>query len=113
MLNLNAHRARAAYPASFAGDRDVTGAVAYARYGRNTLPYLVRRGAGPLFVARPVGWVGDPAHPLARRWDELLLVRYPRRALMRDMLGAAGYQAGLVHRSAGLEQAALIATSPV
>jgi hypothetical protein len=114
MLNLNAHRVRAAYPAAFAGDRDVSGAAAYARYGRNTLPYLARRGAGPVFVGQPLGAVaGDAAHPLARAWDELLLVRYPRRAQMLEMIRAAGYQAGLVHRSAGLERAALIATTPV
>ena len=114
MLNLNRHRERARYAEPIAEEANVSGAVAYRRYGRNTLPYLLRRAAGPIFAGEPIGLVvGDPAHPLAAGWDELLLVRYPRRAAMLDMLTAAKYQAGLVHRSAGLERAALLATTPV
>ena len=113
MLNLNRHRERAKYAEAITQDPDMSGAAAYRRYGRNTLPYLLRRGARPVFVAEPIGLVaGDPAHPLAAPWHELLLVHYPRRAAMLDMLSAANYQAGLVHRSAGLERAALLATTP-
>lgn len=114
MLNLNQHRKRAKYESQIPESPEVTGRVAYGRYGRNTLPHLLRRGGGPVFVAEPLGVVvGDPAHPLAASWDELLLVRYPRRERMLDMLTATHYQAGLVHRSAGLERAALIPTTPV
>lgn len=113
MLNLNRHRARARYREPVVEPVEVSGAEAYRRYGRNTLPYLLRRGARPVFVAEPVGLVvGDAAHPLAAPWDELLLVRYPRRELMLDMLTATGYQAGLAHRAAGLERAALLPTTP-
>jgi uncharacterized protein (DUF1330 family) len=113
MLNLNRHRARAKYSAAIAEDPDVSGAEAYARYGRSTLPHLLRRGGGPVFIAAPIGLVvGEASHPLAAQWDELLLVRYPRRERMLDMLTSTTYQAGLVHRGAGLERAALIATAP-
>ena len=99
MLNLNRHRER--------------GAAAYARYARNTLPFVLRRGRGPVFVGQPIGLaVGDPAHPLAAEWDELLLVHYRERAGMLDMLTAAKYQDGLPHREAALERAALLATCP-
>lgn len=112
MLNLNRHRERARYAEPIGADPDISGADAYRRYGRNTLPFLLRRKAGPIFVAAPAGLaVGDASHPLAGRWDELLLVRYPRRDAMLDMLTAAGYQAGLVHRGAGLERAALLPTT--
>jgi hypothetical protein len=114
MLNLNRHRTRARYAPGAAGEGDVSGAAAYGRYGRNTLPFLLRRGRGPIFVGQPIGIaVGDPAHPLAAQWDELLLVHYRERAGMFDMLTAAAYQAGIPHREAGLERAALIATCPV
>lgn len=115
MLNLNRHRARARYRAGSAESAagEVSGAAAYARYSRNTLPFVLRRGRGPVFVGEPIGVaVGDPAHPLAAAWDELLLVHYRERAGMLDMLGAAAYQAGLPDREAGLERAALIATCP-
>jgi hypothetical protein len=98
MLNLNRH----------AGP---SGAAAYARYGRNTLPFVLRRGRGPVFVGEPTGLAcGDAAHPLAGPWDELLLVHYRERAGMLDMLTAAAYQAGLAYRDAGLSRAALVAT---
>ncbi len=113
MLNLNRHRERASYPPGAPSGAGVSGAAAYRRYGQNTLPYVVRRGRGPVFVGEPVGLaVGDLSHALAEAWDELLLVHYERRAGMLDMLTAAEYQAGLSHREAGLERAALIATSP-
>jgi len=114
MLNLNRHRARARYaPAEMTGEGEVSGAAAYGRYGRNTLPFVLRRGRGPIFVGQPIGvGMGDPAHPLAAHWDELLLVHYRRRAGMLEMLSAAAYQAGIPHREAGLERAALIATYP-
>jgi hypothetical protein len=113
MLNLNRHRARAQYGADVPGASDASGAAAYGRYGRNTMPFVLRRGSGPIFVGQPIGIAcGDPAHPLAAPWDELLLVHYRERAGMLDMLGAATYQAGLPHRDAGLQRAALIATCP-
>jgi hypothetical protein len=114
MLNLNRHRERARYAAGETpASRDASGAAAYARYGRNTLPFVLRRGRGPIFAGEPIGIaVGDPGHPLAGPWDELLLVHYRQRSGMHDMLTAAAYQAGLPHREAGLERAALIATSP-
>jgi len=95
MLNLNRHR----------------DAAAYARYGRNTLPHLLRRGARPYWVADALGVViGDATHPLQEAWDEILLVHYPRRRAMLEMLSDPGYQAGLPHREAGLVRAALVAT---
>jgi hypothetical protein len=66
-----------------------------------------------VFRGEPIGVaVGDASHPLAAEWDELLLVHYHERAGMHDMLTALDYQAGLPHRRAGLERAALLATSP-
>jgi uncharacterized protein (DUF1330 family) len=98
VLNLNRHRDRAAY----------------ARYGRNTLPHLLRRGDGPVFVAAAgPAVVGPEAHPLAGPWDEILLVRYESRDAMRDMLRDPEYQRGLPHRERGLLRAGLVAACPL
>ncbi len=113
MLNLNRHRERARYLPGQSAGPDGSGRAAYRRYSANTLPFVLRRGSGPVFRGEPIGIaVGDPAHPLASPWDELLLVHYRERSGMLDMLTAAAYQAGIRHREAGLERAALIATSP-
>ena len=97
MLNLNLHR----------------DAAAYASYGRNTLPQLLRRGARPRWTAAalPV-LIGETGHPLQEAWSEILLVDYPTRRAMLEMLSDPGYQAGLPHREAGLSRAALVATCP-
>ncbi len=96
MLNLNQHSDRAAY----------------GRYGKNTLPQLLRRGAGPIFVADALPVVvGDASHPLHQPWHEILLVHYPMRAAMLDMLRDPDYQRGLPHREQGLARAGLVATS--
>ena len=86
----------------------------YARYGRNTLPQLLRRSAGPVFAADALpAVVGEASHPLCQPWDEVLLVRYPSRAAMLDMLRDPEYQRGLPHRERGLARAGLIATCPL
>jgi uncharacterized protein (DUF1330 family) len=86
----------------------------YGKYGRNTLPQLLRRSAGPVFMADALpAVVGDPSHPLAAPWDEVLLVRYPTRGAMLDMLRDPEYQRGLPHRERGLVRAGLIATCPL
>jgi uncharacterized protein (DUF1330 family) len=98
MLNLNQHADRAAY----------------ARYGRNTITQLLRRRAGPIWMAGGVSVVvGGASHPLAQPWDEILLVRYPSRAAMLDMLRDPEYQRGLPHREQGLARAGLVAARPL
>ena len=113
MLNLNRHRERARYQAGAPAASATSGVAAYRRYGQNTMPFVLRRGRGPIFIGKPIGIaVGDPAHSLAADWDELLLVHYRTRGGMLDMLTAEAYRVGIRHRDAGLERAALIATSP-
>jgi uncharacterized protein (DUF1330 family) len=85
----------------------------YAKYGRNTMPHILRRGGGPVFAGRGSRVVvGDDAHPLHHAWSEILLVHYPTRAAMLDMLCDSDYQRGLPHRVAGLARAGLVAAGP-
>ena len=98
VLNLNQHEDRAAY----------------ARYGQSTITQLLRRKAGPIWMADAASVVvGAPSHPLDQPWDEILLVRYPSRGAMLDMLRDPEYQRGLPHREQGLARAALIAACPL
>jgi uncharacterized protein (DUF1330 family) len=98
VLNLNQHSDRAAY----------------ARYGRNTITQLLRRRAGPIWMADALSLVvGAASHPLAQPWDEILLVRYPSRGSMLDMLREPSYQRGLPHREQGLARAGLVAACPL
>jgi uncharacterized protein (DUF1330 family) len=106
MLNLNQHSDRRAY----------------ARYGKNTITQLLRRRAGPIWLAEALSVVvgasqllavGAASHPLAQPWDEILLVRYPSRGAMLNMLRDPAYQLGLPHREQGLARAALVAACPL
>ncbi len=113
MFNLHQYRELAEY-AGPAPAGDASGRAAYARYGRNTLPHVLRRDGGPLWAGRPLGLVvGAPDHALAGDWSEIVLVRYPTRAAMRDMLEDATYQSGMPHRDAGLARAVLLATTSI
>jgi uncharacterized protein (DUF1330 family) len=113
MLNLNQVRAQAAYPAGMP-DADVDGATAYRRYGQVALVNVMKRGGSLLFYGTPVATVvGAPGHPLDRAWSEVALVLYPSGRAMQDMLGDPDYRASVPHRTAGLERAALLPTSPL
>jgi hypothetical protein len=98
VLNLNQHSDRAAY----------------GRYGRNTITQLLRRRAGPIWLAdAPSVVVGAAGHAFQQPWGELLLVRYPSRGSMLDMLRDPEYQRGLPHRVKGLARAGLVAACPL
>lgn len=112
MLNLNQFRAQAA-PAAGAAGAGESGESAYARYGRSALWHVLRRGGRVLFAGEPIGIaVGAAGSPLDRSWDQLVLVYYPSRRHMRDMLADADYRAALPDRVAGLERAALLPSEP-
>jgi uncharacterized protein (DUF1330 family) len=111
MVNLNLPRERAEYAG--AGGREATGAEAYERYGRVVAPMVFRRGGRFLFFGTPDGVViGDPRHPLAKAWTQYVLVYYPSRVHMRDMLTTDEYGAATLHRQAGLAAASLMPTTP-
>jgi uncharacterized protein (DUF1330 family) len=94
VLNLNEHSDRAAY----------------GRYGQNTITQLLRRRAGPVWMAgRATVVVGEAPEAFARAWHEVLLVHYPSRGTMLDLLMDPEYQRGLPHREAGLSRAGLVA----
>jgi len=86
-------------------DEGLSGAEAYATYGRNIAPYLAAAGGEVLAATNSVESVIGPADP---EWDMVLLVRYPSRKAFVGMIGDPGYQREHEHRAAGVEEARLI-----
>jgi uncharacterized protein (DUF1330 family) len=111
MLNLLKFRDRASYPDDYDGteDTDVSGEDAYGRYAANTMPHVGKRGGRLVLLGRAdeqvIGALGD--------WDQVAIVEYPSRAAFVDMGRDPDYLTGTVHRTAGLERTAIIATTPV
>ena len=104
-VNLLSYRETAQYPDGheLAG-AGLTGAEAYGRYGAIALDHVVRRG-GVLTL------YNDVLHVLIGRsgpWDQIAVMQYPETAAFIDMIGDPDYQAGLVHRDAGLAETAIL-----
>jgi uncharacterized protein (DUF1330 family) len=103
MVNFLRHREIAAYaepPAT-----PISGAAAYERYGRNTVPLIGRLGGRIRWAGTRVRALEDGEPP----WDQLVLVQYPSRAAFVGMLRSAAYRSGTPHRDAGLEATELVA----
>ena len=82
----------------------LSGAEAYGRYGAVALDHVVRRG-GTLTLYNDVlqvliGQTGP--------WDQIAVMQYPGTDAFVDMIRDPGYQAGLVHRDAGLAETAIL-----
>jgi len=107
MINLLRFREWADYPAGMKSEK-LTGRQAYDRYGRHVLPFLTAVRARPIWRGQASCMVIAPA---GERWDEAILVEYPSRSAFERMITNPEYQAGLVHRTAGLEDTRLIATT--
>ena len=104
-VNLLSYRARAAYPDGHElASAGLTGAEAYGRYGVVALDHVVRRG-GVLTLYNDVvqvliGHTGP--------WDQIAVMQYPGIDAFIDMIRDPDYQAGLVHRDAGLAETAIL-----
>ena len=78
MLNLLRFRDKAAYP----DGRDVTGAEAYAAYGRDSAPVFQRVGGEIVWRGRPeVTLIG----PRDEQWDLAFVARYPTAADLAEL----------------------------
>ncbi len=108
-VNLHRYRARAEYPADYAGaDPHVGGRDAYHRYLREVeTRFLPQVGARFLIVA-PV----DVVMIGADGWDEAVIGHYPSRRAALQMPSLPGYSSIAVHRLAGLEAALTLALGP-
>ena len=107
MINLLRFRDRAAYAADAdpAIDREVSGAQAYAAYGRAAAAPFARAGGRQIWLGRPQLTVIGPAD---EAWDLAFIAEYPSGAAFLDMLRDPEYQAAFVHRQAAVAESRLI-----
>ncbi len=110
MLNLVKFRAKAAYPADHAlAGADLTGAEAYANYGRDTGPIIARLGASIVWRGN---WQTTLIGPQDEVWDEMFIARYPTAHAFLEMVTDPDYRKAVVHRQAAVDTSRLIRTRP-
>ncbi|ACB93694.1 hypothetical protein [Beijerinckia indica] len=110
MLNLLKFRDAADYSAhpELAPAMPISGAEAFNRYVRHTLPYLRETGGDVLFLGAGGGFLIGPAD---ERWDMAMLVRQASVASFLSFAGNEGYLVGLGHRAAAIEDSRLLPLS--
>lgn len=101
MLNLVCFREKAAYP----DGRDMTGAEAYAAYGRDSHPVFERLGGR-------IVWRGSfelmLIGPEEEKWDECFIAEYPSVSAFVEMIRDPVYREAVKHRQAAVLDSRLI-----
>lgn len=108
MLNLVRFNDLANYPGDHELARDgLTGAEAYANYGKNTAPILAAVGGSIVwrgkFEATLIG-------PQEEAWDAMFIAQYPTAHAFFKMISDPAYQKQVVHRQAAVKTSRLIRT---
>jgi uncharacterized protein (DUF1330 family) len=112
MVNMLKYRKRAAYPADFNGDGDVSGEEAYRRYERAFVVSVGHVSKAEVLYMGPVQqvFIGAAGAPESD-WDAMLIVRYPSKDNFLAMMANEEYRRALVHRYAALERTVLLRCS--
>ena len=111
MLNLVRYRDRALYPAGHShAERNLTGAEAYAEYGRTSEPIFTRVGGHTIWRGRLEVVVTGPSE---ERWDNAFIARYPNAAAFLAMVTDPEYKIAVVHRQAAVLTSRLIRFAPL
>lgn len=108
MVNLLKFKPRAEYEDG--ADAQLTGAEAYARYGKAVQACLAAVGGEQVYAGPVTGLLLGEVEEL---WDMVALARYPSLAAMQAMIASPEYQAIEYHRKAGLAGQLNIRTSPI
>ena len=86
----------------------LSGRQAYERYAKALAPSIMAVGGRPV-------WCGQARFvligPPEERWDEVILVAYPRRSAFERMLRTPAYRTSAGLRTAALEDSRLIAVT--
>ena len=106
MLNLLHFRDEAAYPADhpLAG-QNLTGAQAYANYGRESGPVFSRVGGDIVWRGKFETMVIGPTD---KHWDTAFIARYPNAHAFLEMISDPAYKIAVVHRQAAVLTSRLI-----
>ncbi len=107
MLNLLRFRERAAYAPDVDAtlSRDLSGAEAYAAYGRAAAAPFARAGGRQVWLGTPRLTVIGPADGA---WDLAFIAEYPSGEAFLGMLHDPEYRAAVVHRQAAIADSRLI-----
>lgn len=110
MLNLVRFKDRATYPADhpLAG-AGLTGAQAYANYGKDSGAVFQRVGGGIVWRAAMEAMVIGPD---GERWDAMFVASYPTSAAFMEMVTDPVYRQAVIHRQAAVETSRLIRCAP-
>lgn len=110
MLNLVCFRELAAYPDDHPLARqNLTGAEAYANYGKDTAPILEKVGGSILWRG---GFETVLIGPDDEAWDQVFIARYPTAHAFLQMVTDPDYRLAVVHRQAGVRTSRLIRCAP-
>ena len=108
MVNLLKFKDKAAY--ADGSDADLSGAEAYARYGKAIQACLADVGGRQIYAGSVTGlMIGE----VEDNWDMVALFEYPSLAAMQKMVSSPEYQAIETHRKAGLSGQLNIRTSQI
>lgn len=108
MVNLLKFKPKAEYEDG--SDPGLSGAEAYARYGKAVQGCLAAVGGRQLYAGVVTGIMLGEVEEL---WDMVAIVEYPSLAAMQAMIASPEYQAIEKHRKAGLAGQLNIRTKPL
>ncbi len=108
MVNLLKFKETAEY--ADGSDADLSGAKAYARYGKGIQACLAAVDGRQIYAGPVTGLMIGEVEEL---WDMVALVEYPSLAAMQKMMSSPEYRAIEVHRKAGLAGQLNIRTSQI
>ena len=104
MLNLVRFRETAAYPEGHP-DAGISGAEAYANYGRDSGPVLTRVGGHILWRGAFETTLIGPAD---EAWDAAFIAYYPNAGAFLAMVTDPAYKQAVIHRQAAVRDSRLI-----
>ena len=111
MLNLLRFRDVAVYPAGHShADKGLSGAQAYAEYGRTSAPIFSRVGGTVIWRGHMEAVLIGPNEA---RWDTSFIAHYPTAAAFLEMVTDADYKVAVVHRQAAVLTSRLIRFAPL
>ena len=108
MVNLLKFKETAEY--ADGSDADLSGAKAYARYGKGIQACLAAVDGKQIYAGPVTGLMIGEVEEL---WDMVALVEYPSLAALQKMMSSPEYRAIEVHRKAGLAGQLNIRTSQI
>ena len=98
MINLLKFKEKASYPDK--RETNLTGAEAYAIYGREVVEHLQKVGGKGIYGGKVTRLMLGEVEDL---WDSVAIAMYPSRKAMLEMISNPDYIKSAQHRIAGLE----------